>query len=49
MESRPAGCQKNSRLARIVNFTSYNRRLLITGEVFTEEAKSIIGEESRQG
>ncbi len=29
-----------------LNFTSYNRRLLITGEVFTEEAKSIIGEEA---
>ena len=28
-----------------LNFTSYNRRLLITGEVFTEEAKTSIGEE----
>lgn len=29
-----------------LNFTSYNRRLLISGEVFTEEAKSIVGEEA---
>jgi osmotically-inducible protein OsmY len=29
-----------------LNFTSYNRRLLITGEVPSEEAKAIIGEEA---
>ena len=29
-----------------LNFTSFNRRLLITGEVPNEEAKSIIGEEA---
>lgn len=29
-----------------LNFTSYNRRLLITGEVFSDEAKAIIGEEA---
>jgi osmotically-inducible protein OsmY len=29
-----------------LNFTSYNRRLLITGEVPSEEAKSMIGEEA---
>lgn len=28
-----------------LNFTSYNRRLLITGEVFNDEAKTLIGEE----
>jgi len=29
-----------------LNFTSYNRRVLITGEVPNEEAKAIIGEET---
>ena len=29
-----------------LNFTSFNRRLLITGEVPSEEAKAIIGEEA---
>ncbi|MDP3540772.1 MAG: BON domain-containing protein [Azonexus sp.] len=29
-----------------VNFTSYNRRMLITGEVPNDEAKSIVGEET---
>lgn len=28
-----------------LNFTSYNRRLLITGEVFNDEAKTVIAEE----
>ena len=28
-----------------LNFTSYNRRLLITGEVFNDEAKTVIGDE----
>lgn len=31
-----------------LNFTSYNRRVLITGEVPNEEAKAQIGEEVRQ-
>lgn len=31
-----------------VNFTAYNRRVLITGEVPNEDAKAIIGEETRQ-
>lgn len=31
-----------------VNFTSYNRRVLITGEVPSEEAKAVIGEQTRQ-
>lgn len=31
-----------------VNFTAYNRRVLITGEVPDEEAKSIIGQQTRQ-
>jgi len=31
-----------------VNFTAYNRRVLITGEVPTEEAKAIVGEQTRQ-
>ena len=31
-----------------VNFTAYNRRVLITGEVPNEEAKSIIGEQTKQ-
>lgn len=31
-----------------VNFTVYNRRVLITGEVPNEEAKTIIGEQTRQ-
>ena len=30
------------------NFTSYNHRLLITGEVFSEDAKTAIGEQVRQ-
>jgi osmotically-inducible protein OsmY len=31
-----------------INFTSYNRRVLITGEVPNEEAKAIVGDETRQ-
>ncbi|UCV07432.1 BON domain-containing protein [Dechloromonas denitrificans] len=31
-----------------LNFTSYNHRVLITGEVPSEEAKNIIGEQTRQ-
>lgn len=31
-----------------VNFTAYNRRVLITGEVPSEEAKSVVGEQTRQ-
>lgn len=31
-----------------VNFTAYNHRVLITGEVPDEEAKSIIGQQTRQ-
>jgi osmotically-inducible protein OsmY len=31
-----------------INFTAYNRRVLITGEVQSEEAKSIIGEQTKQ-
>ena len=31
-----------------LNFTSYNHRVLITGEVPNEEAKEIIGEQTRQ-
>jgi osmotically-inducible protein OsmY len=30
------------------NFTSYNKRLLITGETPTEEAKAMIGEQARK-
>lgn len=31
-----------------LNFTAYNRRVLITGEVPNEEAKTLIGEQTRQ-
>lgn len=31
-----------------LNFTAYNRRVLITGEVPSDEAKSLIGEQVRQ-
>ncbi len=31
-----------------VNFTAYNRRVLITGEVPDEQAKAIIGQQTRQ-
>lgn len=31
-----------------INFTSYNRRVLITGEVPNEEAKALVGEQTRQ-
>lgn len=36
------------RAAAHVNFTSYNRRLLITGEAPSEEAKAAIGESARK-
>ena len=31
-----------------LNFTSYNHRVLITGEVPSEEAKEVVGEQTRQ-
>jgi osmotically-inducible protein OsmY len=31
-----------------INFTAYNRRVLITGEVPSAEAKAIVGEQTRQ-
>ncbi len=42
------GIPEQFKAASHVNFTAYNRRVLITGEVPTDEARTIVGEQTRQ-
>ena len=43
-----ANIPEKYKAASHINFTSFNGRLLMTGEVQSEEAKSIIGEQARK-
>jgi osmotically-inducible protein OsmY len=45
---RPPNVPERFKAASHVNFTAYNHRLLITGEVPSDEARTVIGEQTRQ-